>query len=76
MATQTDEELFTVLTVNAETGETNQRKLNDEDLAQQKIDVAAAESYQAEQNAKEKAKASALAKLKKLGLTVEEIAAL
>lgn len=62
--------------VNAETDETIERELTADELSylqsiqdeQQKLD--------AEAQAKDKARASALAKLKKLGLTDKEIAAL
>jgi hypothetical protein len=65
-----------IFIVDAITGESIERELNPDELAQREIDVSAAEAIKAEQDAKAKARASALAKLKKLGLTAAEIEAL
>ena len=57
------------LIINCETGETTQRELNAEELAQQSIDVANSEAKQAEANAKA---AQRQALLTRLGITEEE----
>ena len=57
------------LIINCETGETTQRELNAEELAQQSIDVANSEAKQAEANAKA---AQRQALLSRLGITEEE----
>ena len=67
---------LTLLEVNAETGEQIERDLTDAELAQREIDQEAATSAAAEAEAIAKARISALAKLKKLGLTDKEIAVL
>lgn len=59
--------------VNVETGEVIERELTPEEIADLENDQA---EFQAEQEAKAAARASALAKLAELGLTEEEIAAL
>jgi hypothetical protein len=61
---------------NAETGETIERELNDDELAEWQELEAQSQAKLSEQEAKTKARASALAKLAELGLTAEEIAAL
>lgn len=65
---------------NVETGEVVVREMNDEELAQWELDKLEYERVKAEQEAAEaakiEAKASALAKLAKLGLTEEEAAAI
>jgi hypothetical protein len=61
--------------INAETGETFERELTAEELAEL-AEWAKLPSAQDLIQAQEKARASALAKLKKLGLTDKEIAAL
>ena len=61
---------------NALTGETIQRELTAEEIAQHKKDVDASKKQKAETDAKAAARQSALAKLADLGLTAEEIAAL
>jgi hypothetical protein len=66
----------TVLEYDGLTGQTVQREETEEELAQKEIAKNEAESIQAEKEAKELARASALAKLAALGLTEEEIAAL
>ena len=65
-----------ILLVDAQTGETIERELNADELAQRQIDIAAAAADKAEAEAKAAARLSALAKLADLGLTAEEIAAL
>jgi hypothetical protein len=70
----------TKLIVDCSTGETTEVELTAEEIAQNAIDAAEAESRkaaaEAEEQAKAEAKASAEAKLAALGLTAEEIAAL
>ena len=75
MAT-TKTEVLTTLEVDALTGETQERPLSTDELKQLKADQAQAIVQRAEQEAKEAARISALAKLEALGLTAEEIAAL
>ena len=58
------------------TGETTERELTAEEIAQHELDVANALAQQSEAEAKAAARESALAKLADLGLTAEEIAAL
>jgi hypothetical protein len=60
----------------AATGEKKERPMTADELATYKTLVAAQETLQAEQEEKEKARESALAKLAALGLTEEEIGAL
>ena len=67
---------LTILEVNAETGEEIIRSFTDTELEQREIDQKNAAATQAEADALAKARTSALAKLKKLGLTDKEIAAL
>lgn len=70
----------TRIEVNCETGETIEIELTAEEMAQLEADQAAAQEAQAQleadQAAKIAARESALAKLKALGLSDEEIAAL
>lgn len=61
---------------NATTGEVETREMNAEELAQLEKDRAEQEAQAAEQAAKEEARLAALNKLKAIGLTDEEIAAL
>jgi DNA-binding NarL/FixJ family response regulator len=61
---------------NALTGETIERELTAEEIAQHTKDLAADKKQQAEFDAKAAARESALAKLAALGLTEAEIAAL
>jgi hypothetical protein len=75
MAT-TQSEVLTALEVDAQTGETIERELNAEEIAEREEMKAQAQARQAEAQAKEAARASALGKLADLGLTAEEIAAL
>lgn len=60
---------MTKLIINCETGETVERELNAEELAQQAIDAADAQAKQAEAQAKADARQ---ALLNKLGITAEE----
>jgi hypothetical protein len=66
--------------VDCSTGESITVPLTQEELDQREVDRLAYEASEAqrlaEQEAKEKAEASAIAKLTKLGLTADEIAAL
>jgi hypothetical protein len=66
--------------VDCSTGESITVPLTQEELAQREVDRLAYEASEAErlaeQEAKEKAEASAIAKLTKLGLTADEISAL
>ena len=68
------------LVVDCSTGVTHEVELTEEELAQREADAAAYAEYQAtieaEMTAKEEARASAVAKLAKLGLTEAEISAL
>jgi hypothetical protein len=66
--------------VDCSTGESVTIPLSEDELAQREVDRIAYEAQEAErlaeQEAKEKAEASAIAKLTKLGLTADEISAL
>jgi hypothetical protein len=66
--------------VNCATGETVERPLTAEEIAQREVDAAAAAAAEAERVAVEESKAaaraSALAKLAALGLTEDEAAAI
>lgn len=62
--------------VNVSTGEEIEREMNAEELAQLEADKLQREAELAEQAAKETARQTALDKLKAIGLTDEEIAAL
>lgn len=62
--------------VDGKTGEIVERKLTDKEIADLESAQIESQTRQIEQEAKAKARASALAKLKKLGLTDKEIAAL
>jgi hypothetical protein len=53
-----------------------ERELTEDEIAERETLQAEAEAHQVEKEATAKARASALAKLKKLGLTDKEIAAL
>lgn len=75
MAT-TKTEVLTTLEVDALTGETQERPLTAEELAQLALDQAQAQANRAEEETKTAARKSALAKLEALGLTAEEIATL
>lgn len=73
-------EKLTKIVVDCTTGEQTVVELTDEEIAQLEADRAAAEAQRAEREAVEVAKnvnrAAAIAKLKALGLTEEEVAAL
>ena len=73
------ETLMTVI-VDCSTGESITIPLTQEELDQREVDRLAYEASEAErlaeQEAKDKAEASAIAKLTKLGLTADEISAL
>ncbi len=69
-------EIETVLTVDAQTGEQVERELTTEELAERATLQAETQARIAEQVAKAAARESALAKLADLGLTAEEVAAL
>jgi hypothetical protein len=62
--------------INVETGETIERQLTAEEIAEREEMQSEAETRQAKQEAKAAARTSALAKLAELGLTEEEVAAL
>jgi hypothetical protein len=70
------DEALKILIVNAETGETLERDLNADEIAEWEAMNAATAAQEAEQQAKAAARESALAKLADLGLTAEEIATL
>jgi hypothetical protein len=65
-----------IIVIDGSTGEVIAREATQEELANQEVIASEQAALQAEQDAKELAKASALAKLAALGLTEEEIAAL
>jgi hypothetical protein len=67
---------LTAVIFDAATGETTERLLTAEEIAEREVMQAQAEARQAEQDAKAAARVSALAKLKELGLSQEEIEAL
>jgi hypothetical protein len=62
--------------IDAATGEVTERPLTADELAEREAGQAEYEARQAEQDAKAAARVSALAKLKELGLSQEEIEAL
>ena len=62
--------------INLSTGEEIEREMNAEELSELEEENAALEAKAAEQAAKEAAREAALEKLKAIGLTDEEIAAL
>ena len=69
-------ETLKAVIVDAATGETTERPLTAEEIAEREVMQAEAQARQAEQDAKAAARVSALAKLKELGLSQEEIEAL
>jgi hypothetical protein len=69
-------ETLTAVIFDAATGETIERPLTAEEIAELEIMQAEEQARQAEQDAKAAARVSALAKLKELGLSQEEIEAL
>ena len=69
-------ETINMLIFDAATGETIERPFTPEEIAEREVMQAEFEARQAEQDAKAAARVSALAKLKELGLSQEEIEAL
>ena len=69
-------ETLTAVIFDAATGETTERPLTAEEVAEREAMQAEHEARQAEAEAKATARASALQKLKELGLSQEEIEAL
>ena len=69
-------EILIAQIVDAATGETIERPFTPEEIAEREVMQAEAQARQAEQDAKAAARVSALAKLKELGLSQEEIEAL
>jgi hypothetical protein len=69
-------ETLTAVIFDVATGEITERPLTADEIVEREEMQAEAETLQAEQEATAKARTSALAKLKKLGLTDKEIAAL
>ena len=69
-------EELTAVIFDAATGELTERPLTGNEIAAYEILLAEAEARKAEQDAKVAARASALQKLKELGLSQEEIEAL
>ncbi len=69
-------ETLKALIFDAATGEAIERELNEDELAQREIDLVDLQDQQAQADARASARQSALAKLKKLGLTAAEIEAL
>jgi hypothetical protein len=67
---------LTAIEFNGLTGETTERILTAEEIAELEVMQAEAEARQAEAEAKVAARQSALAKLAALGLTADEVAAL
>jgi hypothetical protein len=69
-------ETLTAVIFDAATGEVTERPLTADEIAEREAMQAEFEARQAEQDAKAAARVSALAKLKELGLSQEEIEAL
>jgi hypothetical protein len=69
-------ETLKAVIVDAATGEVTERPLTVDEIAEREVMQAEAQARQAEQDAKAAARESALAKLKELGLSQEEIEAL
>jgi hypothetical protein len=69
-------EILKAVIFNAATGETIERPLTAEEIAETKLRQAEYEAQLAAQEAKVEARESALAKLAALGLTADEVAAL
>ena len=69
-------ETLNAVVFDAATGETTERPLTADEIAQREAMQAEFEARQAEQDAKVEARKSALAKLAALGLTADEVAAL
>jgi hypothetical protein len=71
-----ENQILTVLIIDAETGKAVNREMTDEEIAEHKASQKESKTRQKEQEAKAAARVSALAKLADLGLTQEEINAL
>jgi DNA-binding NarL/FixJ family response regulator len=69
-------EQLKIMVVNVATGEVIERPITADELAQRESDIAVFDLWKSEQNAKQTARESALAKLAALGLTADEVAAL
>lgn len=69
-------EILTMVFIDAITGETIERELTSEEIAERNERIANANAEKAAAQAKAAARQSALSKLAELGLTEEEIAAL
>jgi DNA-binding NarL/FixJ family response regulator len=69
-------ESLTAVIFDAATGETIERPLTADEIADREASHAASQACQAEAEAKATARESALAKLAALGLTADEVAAL
>ena len=69
-------ETLTAVIFDAATGEVTERPLTADEIAEREVWQAEAQARQAEAEAKATARVSALAKLKELGLSQEEIEAL
>jgi hypothetical protein len=69
-------EILTAVIFDAATGEVVERPLTADEISQREAIQAEAEAIQAEATAKAAARQSALQKLKALGLTADEVAAL
>ena len=69
-------ETLTAVIFDAATGETTERELTADEIAEREVMQAEYEAQQAEAEAKANARESALAKLAALGLTADEVAAL
>jgi glycine/serine hydroxymethyltransferase len=69
-------ETLTAVIFDAATGEVLERSLTADEISQREAMQAEAEARQVEANAKATARQSALQKLKALGLTADEVAAL
>ena len=69
-------ETLTAVIHNAATGETTERPLTADEIAEREAMQAQVEAREAEAEAKATARESALAKLAALGLTADEVAAL
>jgi hypothetical protein len=65
-----------VLSVNAETGESKERPMSEEEMVEHKKLISEMKKQEAEAKAKAETRSSALAKLAELGLTEAEIASL
>jgi hypothetical protein len=76
MATKETATIPTIQIVDVATGETIERDMTSDELAELALIQAQEQEWQAEQVTKAAARESALAKLADLGLTAEEIAAL